>query len=582
MSDSDSDSDYGADWEAVRDKMTAKLMAASTNDTIIALRPSEEVFERWSRIAIETRAEAAQRMKLCAFWLPILLQREECTTTAWALQIGLIDLNDDLSLKHLHKIEVLEAIFRALEKGTLKKDQTKHVIWISNMFNLRSPEVLEDALHWLERTGEPSIRRYIMDLGHPTTCFKALHLIFTEFAKYIQNMGNNLEKTMKALMAQPSDYNKEKSEEMKKKGNENFTKNQYEDAVKFYSKAIKFYPDNHIIYGNRALTYLRSQKYLKAVGDGKRAILIKPLWAKGHYRYCEALFSLGEVKRAIEANKLAQTLCKRDREGVKDLEQQLQKFMGEQAVIQQADGTLTVLEPNRIRTTSTHTVVDLSGLNTGSSLRIGLVKNAPPQTKVLHGKGERKPVKNVKNEKATLAVQSSPKVSKPLKSEVPLKNDKKMPTTKEFSVTAKKKSKNRKRFEDEKLEESKPGVCKQFKTMVQDGYTALADHRSRNAEQAFRQAVEFLENSKELGLSTMDVLLLHFGRVSALTDIGLPEELGQAHRLLEKMKSYELRTFQCLVFYAIGRVYFRENRFAVALKQFSDSLQMVKNQITPG
>lgn len=62
---------------------------------------------------------------------------------------------------------------------------------------------------------------------------------------------------------------------------------------------------------------------------------------QGHYRYCEALFSLGEVKRAIEANKLAQTLCKRDREGVKDLEQQLQKFMGEQAVIQQADGTLT-------------------------------------------------------------------------------------------------------------------------------------------------------------------------------------------------------------------------------------------------
>lgn len=34
-------------------------------------------------------------------------------------------------------------------------------------------------------------------------------------------------------------------------------------------------------------------------------------------------------------------------------------------------------------------------------------------------------------------------------SEVPLKNDKKVPTTKEFSVTAKKKSKNRKRFEDE-------------------------------------------------------------------------------------------------------------------------------------
>lgn len=61
---------------------------------------------------------------------------------------------------------------------------------------------------------------------------------------------------------------------------------------------------------------------------------------QGHYRYCEALFSLGEVKRAVEANKLAQSLCKGDREGVKDLEQQLQKFLGEQAVIE-SDGKLT-------------------------------------------------------------------------------------------------------------------------------------------------------------------------------------------------------------------------------------------------
>lgn len=32
----------------------------------------------------------------------------------------------------------------------------------------------------------------------------------------------------------------QKSEEMKKKGNDNFQKKQYEDAVKFYSKALKY------------------------------------------------------------------------------------------------------------------------------------------------------------------------------------------------------------------------------------------------------------------------------------------------------------------------------------------------------
>ena len=32
----------------------------------------------------------------------------------------------------------------------------------------------------------------------------------------------------------------QKSEEMKKKGNDNFQKKQYDDAVEFYSKAIKY------------------------------------------------------------------------------------------------------------------------------------------------------------------------------------------------------------------------------------------------------------------------------------------------------------------------------------------------------
>ena len=48
---------------------------------------------------------------------------------------------------------------------------------------------------------------------------------------------------------------------------------------------------------------------------------------QGHYRYSEALFSLGEIKRAIEANSNAQKLCKGDREGIKDLEQQQLKFL---------------------------------------------------------------------------------------------------------------------------------------------------------------------------------------------------------------------------------------------------------------
>ncbi|XP_074467867.1 E3 ubiquitin-protein ligase TTC3 [Sebastes fasciatus] len=565
---SDSDSDY--DWEDIRDRMSVKLL--SKNNTIVALRPSEEVFERWIRIPVETKREAVQKMKICAFWLPILLQREETgNTVTWALQLGLISNgSEEISLKHLHKIEILEAILRALEKGSVKKDQTKHVVSISNMFNFHSAGVLEDALHWLERSGEPGIRRRIQDLGHPQNCFTALHLIFTEFAKYIQEMGTNLERTLKSLMAQPAEYLVEKSDEMKKKGNENFQKKQYEEAVMFYSKAIKHYPDNHIIYGNRALCYIRSKNYLKAVGDGKRATLIKPLWAKGHYRYCEALFSLGEIKKAIEANNIAQSLCKDDHEGMKDLEQQHLKF----AEVQVPKVVHPKKTPSK-RQESTNR--GHAGESRPQTVKAVNKIDPPLQNKISEVKPEKQPVKNERTA-PTEAVAKSPK---PSKSEFSTKNGKG-----ESSTPTKKKPKNNRNqteVENQKVDD-KAGVCRELRSMVQDAHTALADVRCRNAEEAFRKALAILEIStlKELGLSTLDVLLLLYGRASALTEIGQLEELGEAQRLLEKIKSFEERTFQCLVYYAVGRVYLKENRFALALEQFSDSLQTVKNRITPG
>ncbi|XP_028277332.1 E3 ubiquitin-protein ligase TTC3 isoform X2 [Parambassis ranga] len=562
MSDSDSDSDYG-DWQNSRCK-TMK------NDTVITFRPQDSVFERWSQIPLEIKKEAGQRMKICVFWLPILLQRDESSNAVcWAAEIGLISSKntEDLSLKHLRKIETVETILRALEQGSLKKDQSKHVISISNMLNLhRTVEVLDDALHWLEQTGEPDIRTRLMDLGHGHTCFTALHFIFTEFAKYIQDMGGRHEKTMKSLMAKPGSYSIEKCEEMKKKGNENFQKQQYEDAVIFYSKAITFYPDNHIIYSNRALCYIRCKKYLKAVCDGKRAVLIKPHWAKGHYRYCEALFFMGKANLALEANRSAQLLCNDDQDGMKELEQQLVKFLAEIMAAK------TIVVPTR-KTQSFKVGVMAPRQQPVKTTKVNPVTSTAP--KVSESKRVKKPGKI---EKMTHAENNNK--DKLSKSEVTAKNGKE-----ESNTTVKKKPSHRNGpAKEEEAPDSKARICRELRSLVQDAHTALSDLRSRNAEQAFSQALALMDKitPKELGLSTLDQLLLLFGRASALTEIGQPEELGEAQKLLEKMKSYEERTFQCLVYYTLGKVYLKENRFVIALEQFSDSLQMVKNQITPG
>lgn len=539
------------------------------NFAIINPHTSDDVFEHWGHISIEDKKKAGHLMKICAFWLPILLQRDESNTiTCWAAQVGLVEPHKDLSLKHIHKIEILEAILRALEKGTFTKDQTKHIIWISNRFYLHSPEVLEDALHWLEKTEEPNIRQRVLEFGHLDVCFKALHLIFVEFAQYVKAMAINFDKTMSALTARPPDMFIKRSEEMKRKGNEHFQKRLYEDAVKFYSKAIKYYPDNHIIYGNRALCFIKCNNYLKAVGDGKRATLIKPFWAKGHYRYCEALFKLGEVRMALEANNSAQSLCKEDTEGIKDLEQQHQKFTAEIAE--------AVPQGNVPRLSHTKEA------NTTES-KPPSVKSEKKPFPVRNAKGtEVKVDKHTQpgnNNSTPASAQSVTKEVKSSKSGLPLNSGKA-----ESSIN--KKSNETGQCEKENLNvlQRTTDTCKEFCSIVRDAFTALDDLRSRNAEQAFSQALALLETTspKVLCISTMDILLLHYGRATALTEIGRPEELSEALRVLEKIQSFKERTFQCLVYLAFGRVYVKENRYKAALKHFSDSLQMLRNQITPG
>lgn len=50
---------------------------------------------------------------------------------------------------------------------------------------------------------------------------------------------------------------------------------------------------------------------------------------QGHYRFCDALFYLGEHQRALTANRLAQDACGADTEGQKDLLQQHERFQTE-------------------------------------------------------------------------------------------------------------------------------------------------------------------------------------------------------------------------------------------------------------
>uniref|UniRef100_A0A1A8RPJ3 RING-type E3 ubiquitin transferase n=1 Tax=Nothobranchius rachovii TaxID=451742 RepID=A0A1A8RPJ3_9TELE len=548
-----------SDWEGFGYQKYKREKAITT------YRVSEEVLDKWVSIPVQVKRDAAQQMKVCVFWLPTLLQPEDSEAYDWAMDVGLVSSRDNetLTLDHLAKIQVVERILFYLEIGTLERECARHVFSISNMLNLQfCPETLEATVRFLEKAGDCHIRSNLRTLGDFLHCFTTLGWIFSEYAKFIRELSKNVERTMEILLSKPEDYIIEKSEAMKKKGNDKFQKQQFEEAVKYYSKAIKYCPENHILYGNRALCFIKCKQYLKAAADGKLAVLIKPLWAKGHYRYCEALFYLGQTQLAFEANSTAKSLCRDNPDELRDLDQQYQKFMSE----------LTFTELPK----------------SNQSFKDGLVTRT--QTSKTGGKsnpGKSSPAKVTKMDRRNRPNETASRLENTPVSSKPSKSEKVQFSTSEEGRKKKQKNEDRPRENQSHVVKSKACVSdmrKELQFLMQDAHMALDDLRSRNAAQAFGQALDLVESAtpKELGLSTLDVLLLLFGRTLALTEIGQPEELTEAQKLLEKMKSYEERTFQCLCFYALGKVFLRENRFAVALQQFSDSLQMVKNQISPG
>lgn len=73
----------------------------------------------------------------------------------------------------------------------------------------------------------------------------------------------------------------------------------------------------------------------------------------------------------------------------------------------------------------------------------------------------------------------------------------------------------------EKVTDSKAAVCKELRSAVQDAHTALADLRSRNAEQAFSQALVLLEtNTPKVIAPVICKLASLLHRVMLLDDLG--------------------------------------------------------------
>jgi len=100
--------------------------------------------------------------------------------------------------------------------------------------------------------------------------------------------------------------NVEVAEQAKARGNQHFTKQEWEKAIEEYDKAIEASPNgsgSHIYFSNRSACYAGLQKYEEALADANQSVKLKPDFAKAYSRLGFAHFKLNDIDEAEKAYK---------------------------------------------------------------------------------------------------------------------------------------------------------------------------------------------------------------------------------------------------------------------------------------
>ncbi|KAI5729149.1 hypothetical protein M8J77_026099 [Diaphorina citri] len=108
-----------------------------------------------------------------------------------------------------------------------------------------------------------------------------------------------------------AEFDKEKNQ-----GNECFNRSRYETAIHHYTKAILCDPSSAVAYSNRAMAFLKVNKYSQVLEDCNEALRIDPNYTKAKYRrglalhhknfFAEALQDFEDVVRNDSNNFIAQ------------------------------------------------------------------------------------------------------------------------------------------------------------------------------------------------------------------------------------------------------------------------------------
>nr|XP_037845435.1 E3 ubiquitin-protein ligase TTC3-like [Chlorocebus sabaeus] len=537
----------------------------------------------WCSKPISVLQEYCDAIKINIFW-PLLFQHQNSSVISRLHPC--VDANNsrasEINLKKLQHLELMEDIVDLAKKVANDSFLIGGLLRIGYKIENKIL-VMEEALNWIKYAGDITI---LTKLGSIDNCWPMLSIFFTEYKYHITKIVVEDCNLLEELKTQSCMDCVEQGELMKMKGNEEFSKERFDIAIIYYTRAIEYRPENHLLYGNRALCFLRTGQFRNALGDGKRATILKNTWPKGHYRYCDALSMLGEYNWALQANIKAQKLCKNDPEGIKDLIQQHVKL---QKQIEDLQGRTANKNPNKaFYENRAYTPRSLSAPVFSTSLNF--VEKERDFRKFNHemANGGNQNLKVVdealKVDDCDCHPEFSPPSSQPPKHKGKQKSgnneSEKYSSSSQLILPANLKNILEKQFSKSSraAHQDFANIMTMLRSLIQDGYTALLEQRCRSAAQAFTELLNGLDPQKikQLNLAMINYVLVVYGLAISLLGIGQPEELSEAENQFKRIiEHYPNEGLDCLAYCGIGKVYLKKNRFLEALNHFEKARTLI-------
>ncbi|CAH3172288.1 unnamed protein product [Porites lobata] len=392
----------------------------------------------------------------------------------------------------------------------------------------------------------------------------------------------------------------------KNAGNAKFEDGKYTAASSIYTKALHMSPYNHLLYGNRAQSFLKTKDLRRALSDGRRAVVLKPDWHKAQYRYAQAFYELGDITRAKETNRAARKICSEK----KDLEGQFERFEKGFQATKEGKGKATekrkaakhskllddlpdLVDPDSGDTSSDDDngacIPDLVDMEDEDSTDSTHDDSEDPNSDISGYESDDSSARKKNTSAAPLRKKKRPnkKVRQALRETMQNKvkreekakkeeEEKKVATGKENKKLEKKNKKAKATQVDQNGNSQRK---KEFTALLKQGSKAVLEKKCVMAVHNYGKAITILEQYdfcyQVFDLKEIDFVILLYGFGAAYLEVGGHEELREAKKQFDIIVVEHKNVVFPLAYLGSGRVFYKQNRFTEALKPLEEGLALV-------